>query len=385
MKKFRVLITYVEAGMGHIVSAEAIANALETYYPNEVEVIRCNFFHETNDKDMINHEKFLVDSVKRSSQNPIVLYGGFFFSRFFSQEASYNTLLKNILHKGIDLIESYHPDMVISTHFTPLHISVEAKKKNPHIFAAAYIPDPNAHKWWNNQADMVMINNSVLYDQLINEFKWKKESIVVGKFISRKEVLNACIDKKVMREKHNLPVDNFTIIMADGAYAKAKLKAFANEFLKINKKFTLLVIAGKNDKVYDYFSNKKGKNPNVDLRVYHFVDDIYELYCASDIFVTKTGPNAILDSVQVETPIMGTYYASPIERITKDLYVNNYGVGVYCGNGRKARKEMESFIDNPSLLETYIENCRKFKKENSGGEKLFADKIVEKLREENKK
>ena len=71
MKKYRILITYVEAGMGHIVSAEALANALEKYYPDEVEIIRSRIFTETNDPVLIKHEKFLINSVKRSNRNPI--------------------------------------------------------------------------------------------------------------------------------------------------------------------------------------------------------------------------------------------------------------------------------------------------------------------------
>ena len=34
MNKPRVLLTYIESGMGHIMSMKAIEESLKTYYPN---------------------------------------------------------------------------------------------------------------------------------------------------------------------------------------------------------------------------------------------------------------------------------------------------------------------------------------------------------------
>ena len=386
MKKFKILVTYVEAGMGHIVSAEAIATSLEKYYPDEVEVIRTNFFREQNDKDMLEHEKFFINSVKASSKNNIVLYAADFFTKLFSPGASlnymYNTMYKKVKEKGIELIESHNPDMVISTHYTPLHISVCAKERLPNMITACYDPDPNIHSWWDHNSDLFVVNSRLIYDQALKKFKFNKDNLHLGKFISRDEVINCSTDKKLLREKHHLPLDNFTIIMADGAYANAKLKPYANKLLKLDKskKFTLIIIAGKNEKVYQYFSNKAKELTNIDLRVYRYVDNVYELYSASDIFITKTGPNAILDSVQVLTPIIGTFYASPIERDTKKLFVDDHKVGLYCKTGIQLVKIISQFIDDPSLLQPYVENCKKFKEMHTGGEKIIADKIIEVLR-----
>ena len=74
MGKYRVLVTYVEAGMGHIISAEAVANALEKYYPDEVEVIRCNIFTDTNDHLLIKYQQFLIDEVKKSNKHPFHMF-----------------------------------------------------------------------------------------------------------------------------------------------------------------------------------------------------------------------------------------------------------------------------------------------------------------------
>lgn len=382
MNKYKLLVTYVEAGMGHIVSAEAIANALEKYYPDEVEIHRCRIFAETNDKVLIDYEKFLIDVVRRSNQNNTNMYFMFFIlnivSPLFSLKFVHNLVFRKEKEKAIEIIKSYNPDMVISTHFAPLHFSIEAQKKyNLNYLTMCYCPDPNVHKWWDRRVDLLVVNNKYGYEECIKKDHVPAENVFLGRFILRKKILETPIDRVFMRKKYGLPIDNFTIILADGAYAKANLKKFADAFLKIDKKFTLLIIAGKNEKLYEYY--KGIQSDNITIKVYRFVEDAHELYCAANLFVTKAGPNAILDSVYMETPIMANYYASPIEKFTKKLYIDEYQVGVYCDKAKEASKMVEQYIDNPSLLDQYRDNCIKFKKEGTG-EKIIADRIMEELR-----
>ena len=55
MKK--VLITYVEAGMGHITTARAVQDILEKYKGEELEIVGMNLFH--NHPKLEKFEKFL--------------------------------------------------------------------------------------------------------------------------------------------------------------------------------------------------------------------------------------------------------------------------------------------------------------------------------------
>lgn len=387
MEKYKVLITYVEAGMGHIISAEAIANALEKYYPDEVEVERCRFFQETNDKLLTQHEQFLIDEVKKSNRHPFHMFylkvlNLPLFPRLTSLKLTYTTLFFREKLHGISLLKRHDPDMVFSTHFTPLHFSIEANRRHYgcHFLSGLYIPDPNIHGWWDKRADVTVVNNPAGYEEAIKKNGFSPERTVLSKFILRDNVQKTPKDKRLLREKHGLPQDQFTVTMASGAYAEGRLPELAEAFLSIKRKFTLLIIAGSNEEVYNHFSEMIGHTGDIDLRVYHFVPDAHELYGASNLFVTKAGPNAILDSVYMDTPIMTNFYASIIEQITKELYVDQHQVGVYLKQTEEAVAFLESCIDDPSLLDPYVENCRSFIRDCTGGEKQIADAIVETLR-----
>ena len=91
---------------------------------------------------------------------------------------------------------------------------------------------------------------------------------------------------------------------------------------------TLLIIAGKNKTVKEYFEAKQQTLPkNITLKVFGYVDNIQELYRASDLFVTKAGPNAIQDSIFLGTPVLVNFFASPIENFTQKFFNGECGCG----------------------------------------------------------
>lgn len=383
MSKYKIMVTYVEAGMGHIVSAEAVANALETYYPDEVEIDRSYIFEETGNERLLHHEKYLINEVKRSNRHPVTMSFLFFLIKVFPPQTSlllaYSLAFGRVKKDLIRIMNEHDPDMVFSTHFTPLHCSVRAKKHGADFLSAVYDPDPNVHGWWDRNADLMAVNNEAAYREAIKH-GFKPEKTLGARFVVRTKVQETPKDKALLREKYGLPPDNFTVVMAAGAYAEGHLPEFALRFLQISRKFTLLVVAGKNDKVYDDLTARIGQNPLIDLRVYRFQPDIHELYGAADLFVTKAGPNAILDSVYMGTPVMVNFYASPIEKTTKELYVDRHATGVYTDEPDKAAALLESYIDDPALLDVYRENCRVFCENCIGGEKMIADRIMEELK-----
>lgn len=387
MGKYKVLVTYVEAGMGHIISAEAVANALEKYYPDEVEVVRCNIFTDTNDKLLIKYQQFLIDEVKKSNKHPFhMFYLKLLRMRLFPRQHSlvfaHATIFLKEKKKVIAIMKDFDPDMVFNTHFVPLHFAIEAQKKHygGHFLTAVYNPDPNTHGWWDNRGDLSAFNNQGAYVEAVRN-GFKPENCLLTRFVLRENVMQTTKDKVTLRRKHGLPEDQFTITLASSAYAGGNLRSFADRILRINRRFTLLVITGSNDDVYEEMNAKVGQTGNVDLRVYRFVPEAHELYGASDIFITKAGPNAILDSVFMDTPVMTNFCASIIEQVTKAYYIDEHKTGVHYQNPDDAADFLLRCMDNPAMLEPYIENCRAFIRDHTGGEKEIADAIVKKLRE----
>ena len=67
--KPRVVFPFVEAGMGHIMPMQSLANAFEKKYGQYCEVVRTRFFQDSGEKPLLHFEKNLVTEATRYAKN----------------------------------------------------------------------------------------------------------------------------------------------------------------------------------------------------------------------------------------------------------------------------------------------------------------------------
>lgn len=382
MRKPRVIITYIEAGMGHIVSARAISEALKRKYGNNLDIY--DLYIGKENPVLEKYQQNLIKDVKSSNKNSFHSYFQFFCMSVFGKEntlkLAHNTVFANAKNAMYKAFAKLRPDCIINTHFSPTYVANELRNNYfNNMIVATYDPDPNVHGWWDKRSDLFFVNNSHAKKQAIENNHFSPLNVRQVDFTARDCIVDANLSKQEYRQKYGLPQDNFTVILADGAYATSKLKEYANEFCKIKKNVSIIVIAGKNQKIKEYFEKKLPKLPkNITMKVYGFVDNVHELYCASDVFVTKAGPNAIQDSLFMRTPVIVNFYASPIEEFTNKLFVKEYHCGETILDKVKARKRIEHWIDDPSKLNAYRKNCERLNKFNNGADQI-ADIVMSAL------
>lgn len=389
-KKPRVLITYIESGMGHIMSATAIANKLKEKYGNELEIIEEHIMKCDNNKKQIKFEKFMSGQVKIT--NKVKGYGAFMFwlleklGQQRSLELIHKTIFKKATDGTIEAMRKRNPDVVISTHHFITLCAIELKKRYmPNLTIITYDPDNNVHCWWDNRSEIFITNNEIAVKEAIEKRKFKPEALKKVFFTARDSVVNAEGTKEDFRRKYGIPLDKFAVIIADGAYASANAKKYTLELMKTDLPLTIVMLAGKNEKVLNYFKKKAKKTKsNITLMPMGFTDKAHELYGACDVFITKGGPNAILDSLYMGTPVLANFYAQNMEKATINLFVNIMGCGVAIYNKKKARKQVEEWIKNPQLLDVYKDNIKKQLDKNQNGSSQIADIIMEEIEKKEK-
>lgn len=389
-KKPRVLITYIESGMGHIMSANAIANKLKEKYGNELEIIEEHIMKCDNNKKQIKFEKFMSGQVKIT--NKVKGYGAFMFwlleklGQQRSLELIHKTIFKKATDGTIEAMRKRNPDVVISTHHFITLCAIELKKRYmPNLTIITYDPDNNVHCWWDNRSEIFITNNEIAVKEAIEKRKFKPEALKKVFFTARDSVVNAEGTKEDFRRKYGIPLDKFAVIVADGAYASANAKKYTLELMKTDLPLTIVMLAGKNEKVLNYFKKKAKKTKsNITLMPMGFTDKAHELYGACDVFITKGGPNAILDSLYMGTPVLANFYAQNMEKATINLFVNIMGCGVAIYNKKKARKQVEEWIKNPQLLDVYKNNIKKQLDKNQNGSSQIADIIMEEIEKKEK-
>ena len=313
-RKPRVLVTFVEAGMGHIVSAQAISECLKKKYSDKMEIIESHILRDSDNPVLPKYEEFLVRNPQWYSRLPA--YGDIQFASMHILGAQntlkliHNTIFYSQTKATIEEYTKYSPDVIVCTHYFLLYCAVEYKRKyNTNVIIVAYCPDNNVHGWWDNRADVLYTNNPLATTQAY-ELRFKNGHVVETFYPTRTDVTESNENKEFYRNKFGIPQDKFAVVIADGVYAKAKVKKVCNELLKTDYPLTICVLAGKNDKIKRYFDAKAGSvKPNITLLTFGFIKEAPQLYGACDLFITKGGPNAVLDSVMMGTPIIIDYCA----------------------------------------------------------------------------
>jgi len=223
---------------------------------------------------------------------------------------------------------------------------------------------------------MFIVNNPLARKEAVSRHI-KEDTIKEVNFVAREAIVNSNESKEFYRKKLGIPQDRFTVILADGAYAAAKLESYTDELLKTDLPITIIPVCGRNEELFEKYNKiKENVKSNIVFLPQPFLPNVHEYYAASDLFVTKAGPNAITDSVFMHTPILTNFYSSEIEKATNKIFTEDYKMGLYCPDKVEARKLIEDFIRNPEKIKVYQENTYKIDKRNNGADQI-ADYIAE--------
>ena len=369
-RKKRVLVTYVEAGFGHITTANSIADAIEALHDPNIEVIRKYTFKD--DPTLHKIEQRFVKDVKWANTFPLHNYiqmaathiGGI----HNSLPLVVNTIYRRAKRIYLDQLAAIKPDIIIDTHYLTSFLATQYRDlMDPHVKVVTYDPDNNVHNWWNIRVDKFIVNCVLgFHDALKHDFTRKQLMIVP--FVTRKEIMEVTESKAFYREKYGLPQDRFTVMIAAGGYGKSGMNRVVKALVKhVKYPITLVAICGTNKRLYQKLQRMKDTvQTKVDIRPYEFVDKVYELNRAADVFLTKGGPNAMLDSALMGVPVGVYYFASNIEYVSTYLFTDVLNCGRSFYQSWRIVKWINECVSDPEILDIYIHGANKVRQDGNG-------------------
>ena len=368
-KKRRILVTYIEAGFGHITTANSIADAIEALHDPNIEVIRKYMFSE--DPVLRKTEKRFVKDVKIANMFPwynrIQMAATHIFGIHNSLPFVVSTVWRRVRDCYLKELEKIRPDIIIDTHYLTSFFATQYRDKiDPHVKVVTYNPDNNVHNWWNLRVDKFIVNCRMGFDDALkHDFDRKKLMIVP--FVTRKEIMAVTEDKSYYRTKFNLPQDRFVVMVAAGGYGKSGMNRVIKALMDVKQPITLVAICGTNKQLYNQLQHLKEQTPaNIDLLPYEFVHNVYELNRAADMFLTKGGPNAMLDSVLMGVPVGVFYCASHIEKMSAYLFTYILNCGRFFPHSGPLVEWVNSCAGDTTILDFFIRNTRAIREAGNG-------------------
>lgn len=378
MNKPKVVFTYVEAGMGHIMPITSISNAFEKKYGKYVEIVRSKFFSETGDKQMIKFERGFVNDVKAANSFPP--YG--FLETFFMNAISYRFLGFLFYHcynvpvvkKAIKHMEELQADMVVSTHFSPTLIANKVKTNKPII--VSYNPDVYLQPFYRNDGDLVLISTQRGYEHAMKYKKrFNKENFKCVPFAIREKAFE--LFEKKDKTKKELGLDGrLTIILFEGGYGIGKTKKIVEILAKTDMKLNVIAICGSNEKAYKALK-KLTPSESINLIVEGFSSNVLEYLSCADIFMGKSGASSVAEPAFFGVAEIITNYATFIEKGNAKYYVKDVKNAVIIKNPKKAVKKVRELYENPALLNEMKANALKI--HDKYGSEESADALFELL------
>lgn len=357
-RKKRVLVTYVEAGFGHITTANSIADAIENLHDPNIEVIRKYTFKD--DPHLRKIEKSFIRDVKWANTFPWHNYiqmaathiGGIHESLPFVVSTFYRRARKTYLN----MLAEIQPDIIIDTHYLTSFLATQYRDEyDSHVKVVTYDPDNDVHNWWNIRVDKFIVNCRLAFHDAL-EHDFTRQQLMIVPFVTRKEIMDVTESKAFYRTKYDLPQERFTVMVAAGGYGKSGMNRVVDALMFVKHPITVIAICGTNKRLYRRLQRMKSAvAPHIDLRPYEFVDKVYELNRASDVLITKGGPNAMLDSALMGVPIGVFYCASPIEYHSMHLFTSILNCGRFFKRSHRIVRWINECVANPSILDIYKE------------------------------
>ncbi len=374
--KQKILMTFVESGFGHISSMESIYDALVDGYSDTYDIVKSFIMREDDLPHLKRLEKFLVKQVQNT--NKISWFGDFIFTivRILGSDHIMRFVHRQLAFKawreGMQALIKRNPDIIVTNHYFTNMLAVDYRAKhNPHVRIINYNPDCTLHTFWDHRDGIFVVNNKGAFDKAL-KYKFKKDNLRLVTPCVRECIEKCDMTREQLRDKYGLPQDKFTVALADGGYMMGRGHKFAKALIKAGLPITLLVIAGSNEERYNEFKaieegrDKLKVSDGMTLKVYSFMPEAYELYGAADVFLTKGGPNAVLDSIYMNTPVMINYTPHVIEKGTVKTYIGEFGCGETAYKIKKAVKRIAHLINDRSDLDKYRANIDKLKAAGNG-------------------
>ncbi len=333
-----ILILTGKFGFGHTSAANSIKEKILLENPNyNVQVIDfIEYLFPVISKVIYGTFNFLVNKC-------CALYN--FLNKIGSKNS--NAPLKSFIVKKIDkLLIDNEIDMCISVFpVCSQYISAYKKMRKSNVILNTCVTDVDVHEEWiSDETNLYFVACNKTKSNLINKGVDENKIVVSG--IPVRNNFNC---EKEKSEKHNI------LIMGGGLGLIPSIDDFLSD-LDDNNNFTINVIVGNNQKMYDKLSNKF-KNINV----IGFTNEVYKYMKEADLIVTKAGGVTMFEAIVSETPL---FVIKPFlkQELGNALYIEDEGIGeVVWDKSTSISDDITLLVSNDAKRLKMINNMKQIK------------------------
>lgn len=367
-KKKKYFFIYLKTGGGHLAPARAIFNYMNKHLPDISEPKLIYGFEKTP-----RWVQFIIEDGYR-----ILQYTGKWFFEFLYALNKVPliariscALVTPFMSKYLEeVIVNERPDKIAIFHFfCIIPVYKILKKRNLSIPVQTVITDPfTPHPMWFLKRKQNFIVFSDELEQKVIEMK-KDYTINSFDFVLDEKFSEKIPKDKIISVKKEFgynPEKKLVLILGGGD-GIPKGEPILEEILKSKLNAEIAIVCGKNETLHKSTTRLKKKYNADNLKIYSYVDFIYELINISDVLVTKCGASTIMEILNLEkVPVVNDYIWEQ-EQGNVD-YLIEKKLGIYEPKIERLPRVINELLVDEKLYLSYKENIQNEKIQNGVGE-----------------
>lgn len=364
--KKKVLIAYASAGAGHAKAAYAIEGALNEINRSDIEVKVINTLDYSTSflkKSYPSIYLFLVNRIPTLWGLGYYLFDTRIVYRAFIAPAR---RIHNFLNCGrlVDFLKQYNPDIILNTHFLGTEIMADMRRrgmlKDTKIISV--VTDYFMHSFWvDKDIDYYCVAQNESKEHLIKRGIPSEKIRAFG--IPIDKVFTVKKGKKELCDRLNIGKDFRTALIGSGGFGVGPIKELVKELSTIKDNLQLLVVCGKNPRLYEEIS-ELAKSLQMPVKAYEFVDNMDELMEIADIMVTKSGGMTSSEAMAKDLPMVITS-AIPGQEARNCRYLVKSGAAIQTSGVGKAKEAIGDILSSETKIEEFKKKIKSIKKPSS--------------------
>lgn len=359
-----LIITSMYTGHGHKSIAEALAERLSAYDDMEVKII--DGFALMN-----RFEQYMAEY----TYGPITRMPGKAWEWNFAAGQTFmkpvNTVVASMIRaRLLALLDSFQPDAILSVHpiflGTVLDVLQEAGLDIPLIAHEVDLVDITDY-WFDPRIHRILAPSRESYELTVARVDDPDKVIEVG-FPVRMRFTNVPAPA---------PHEGTVVTVMSGSEGSGIIRAVARVLLK-HTDAHVNVVCGRNRKLRKKLKKAFGEQYHGRLNVMGFIDDIQNIMVASDILILRASPNAAMEAVTLNVPVILFGQLAGQEQHNPDV-LQAHGVAVYCPEPKALPKCISDlFAGNGAKMEAMRAAQRAYAPADSAAETArLLDKLVQ--------
>lgn len=361
--KSTFLFLYIQAGGGHISTARAIAKYMDQHYSSTVDPVLVDGFAEAPRW----LKKIIIDGYKTSQTTGQRVFE--FLYRLNKRRLIAKTnqvILSRLLNRYIKkTIIQQQPSHMVILHFFLVRPTVHMLKKlKMNIPVTTIITDPFTI---NKLRDLDKKMNYIVFsEQAKNTIvaRWvPAQQIKIYPVILKEEFSHPMLPADIITKKQELwlVLDRKIIFIMWAGDGIPKWEKILQELINTKIDAQIILVCGRNKNLQHRANHIAQANPNYTIKIFWFVDFMYDLVNVADIIITKGWPATLMEILMMnKIPVINSYIREQEKGNMEFVTKNN--VGIYEPNIKKMVATVHTMLS--SDLSPYHQNIQKLHLKN---------------------